>query len=38
VVLLIACFTKEAGLAIVTALHDVQWSTIKMDARAAGLM
>jgi hypothetical protein len=32
----IVLFGKEAGLAVVTALHDVQRDSINVDAGAAG--
>jgi hypothetical protein len=32
----VVLFTKEAGFAVVPALHNVQRYTIKVDAGAAG--
>jgi hypothetical protein len=35
-VTLVVFFREETGFAIVSALHDVQWDVIELDAWAAG--
>jgi hypothetical protein len=33
---MVVLFRKEAGLAVMAALHDVQRDAVQVDARAAG--